>query len=56
MKGGPRKAKDPRKTIARLLSYLKKYRTTMIIVVLCIVLSAGAMALSAASLGTLVDD
>ena len=56
MKGGPRKAKDPKKTIARLLSYLKKYRTTMIIVVLCIVLSAGAMALSAASLGTLVDD
>ena len=53
---GPRKAKDPKKTIARLLSYLKKYRTTMIIVVLCIVLSAGAMALSAASLGTLVDD
>ena len=56
MKGGPRKAKDPKKTIARLLSYLKKYRTTMIIVVICIVLSAGAMALSAASLGTLVDD
>ena len=53
---GPRKAKDPKKTIARLLSYLKKYRTTMIIVVICIVLSAGAMALSAASLGTLVDD
>ena len=53
---GPRKAKDPKKTIARLLSYLKKYRTTMIIVVLCIVLSAGAMAVSAASLGTLVDD
>ena len=53
---GPRKAKDPKKTIARLLSYLKKYRTTMIIVVLCIVLSAGTMAVSAASLGTLVDD
>ena len=53
---GPRKAKDPKKTIARLLSYLKKYRTTMIVVVICIVLSAGAMALSAASLGTLVDD
>ena len=56
MKGGPRKAKDPKKTIARLLSYLKQYRTTMIVVILCIVLSAGAMAVSAASLGTLVDD
>ena len=53
---GPRKAKDPKKTIARLLSYLKKYQTTMIVVVICIILSAGAMALSAASLGTLVDD
>ena len=53
---GPRKAKDPKKTIARLLSYLKTYRTTMIVVVICIVLSAGAMAVSAASLGTLVDD
>ena len=53
---GPRKAKDPKKTIARLLSYLKTYRATMIVVVICIVLSAGAMAVSAASLGTLVDD
>ena len=53
---GPRKAKDPKKTIASILSYLKTYRTTMIVVVICIVLSAGAMAVSAASLGTLVDD
>ena len=56
MKGGPRKAKDPKKTISRLLSYLSKYKTTMIIVVICIILSAIAMAVSSASLGTLVDD
>ena len=55
-KGGPRKAKDPKKTIARLLRYLKKYRATMVIVVLCIIAAAVAQAASAASLGTLVDD
>ena len=55
-KGGPRKAKDPKKTIARLLSYLKQHRTTMILVILCIILSAVAMAASSASLGNLVDD
>ena len=55
-KGGPRKAKDPKKTIARLLKYLKQYRVTMILVVLCIIVSAIAMAAGSASLGTLVDD
>ena len=55
-KGGPRKAKDPKKTIARLLRYLKQYRATMVIVVLCIIAAAIAQAASAASLGTLVDD
>ena len=35
-KGGPRKAKDPKKTLLRLLSYLKQYTPTLIIVVLCI--------------------
>ena len=55
-KGGPRKAKDPKKTIARLLKYLKQYRGTMILVVLCIIVSAIAMAAGSASLGDLVDD
>ena len=52
----PRKANDPKKTIARLLKYLKQYQFTMILVVLCIIVSAIAMAASSASLGTLVDD
>ncbi|MBQ7802036.1 MAG: ABC transporter ATP-binding protein [Oscillospiraceae bacterium] len=56
MKGGPRKAKDPKQTITRLLSYLSKYKATMIVVIICIILSAVAMAVSSASLGTLVDD
>ena len=31
-KGGPRKAKDPKKTAARLLKYLEQYKLTMILV------------------------
>ena len=56
MRGDGRKAKDPKKTIARLLSYLKQYKATLIIVVCCILLSSIAQAVSSSSLGTLVDD
>ena len=56
MMGDGRKAKDPKKTISRLLSYMGKYKARMIIVVICILLSSVAQALSSASLGTLVDD
>ena len=55
MRGDGRKAKDPKKTISRLLGYLGKYRRTLMVVVVCIVLSAVAQAASASSLGTLVD-
>ena len=51
-----RKAKNPKKTLARLLSYLKPYRTTMIIVVICLLLSSLATALSSYSLQPLIDD
>ena len=56
MKGDGRKAKDPKKTILRLLSYLKQYTPALVVVVICILLSAIAQAASSASLGTLVDD
>ena len=56
MKGDGRKAKNPKKTLARLLSYLKPYRTTMIIVVICLLLSSLATALSSYSLEPLIDD
>ena len=56
MKGDGRKAKDPKKTILRLLSYLKQYTPALIVVVICILVSAVAQAASSASLGTLVDD
>ena len=56
MRGDGRKAKNPKKTISRLLSYLNQYKKTMIVVVVCIFLSAIAQAVSSSSLGTLVDD
>jgi len=56
MRGDGRKAKDPKKTILRLLGYMREYRKTMIIVVICILLAAIAQAASSSSLGTLVDD
>ena len=46
MKGDGRKAKDPKKTLARLLSYLKPYKGTMILVVVCILISSLATALT----------
>ena len=56
MKGDGRKAKDPKKTLARLLSYLKPYTGTMILVVVCILVSSLATALSSYSLDPLIED
>ena len=56
MRGDGRKAKNPKKTIARLLGYLGAYKKPLIAVVICIILSAVAQTASASSLGTLVDD
>ncbi len=56
MTGDGRKAKNPKQTFARLLQTLAPYKKTLIVVVVCLVLSAIATALSSASLGTLVDD
>ena len=56
MMGDGRKAKNPKKTVSRLLSYMGKYKVRLILVVLCILLSSVAQAVSSASLGTLVDD
>ena len=56
MRGDGRKAKNPKKTIARLLGYLGAYKKSLSAVVICIILSAVAQTASASSLGTLVDD
>ena len=56
MKGDGRKAKDPKKTLLRLLSYMKPYRNTMVLVAVCILVSSLATALSSYSLDPLIND
>ena len=56
MKGDGRKAKNPKKTLTRLFSYMKPYRATMILVVICILLASLASALSSYSLEPLIED
>ena len=55
-KGAMKKAKDPKRTLFRLLSYLKKYIPTLLIVVVCIVLTAIAQTTGSTALGQLVDN
>ena len=50
MRGDGRKAKNPKQTISRLLSYLSGYKKTLVVVVACIILSAVAQAASSSSL------
>lgn len=56
MKGDGRKAKDPKKTLARLFSYTRPYLGTMILVVVCILIGSLATALSSYSLDPLINN
>ena len=56
MRGDGRKASNPKKTLLRLLSYMKKYTPTLILVLVCIVLTSVAQAQGSRALGPLVDD
>jgi len=56
MKGDGRMARDPKKTLTRLLGYMKKYIPILVIVLLCICVTAFAQTTGSAALGTLVDD
>ncbi len=56
MSGDGRMARNPKKTILRLLGYMGQYKKTMVVVVVSILFSAIAQAVSSSSLGTLVDD
>ena len=56
MRGDGRMAKDPKKTLLRLLSYLKKHAPILVIVALCIFGTAIAQTVGSTSLGRLVDD
>jgi len=56
MQGDGRKAKNPKKTLLRLLSYLKKYIPLLLIVFACIIMNSIASTTGSAALGTLVDE
>ena len=56
MRGDGRMAKDPKKTLLRLLSYLKNYLPTLLIVLCCILATAFASITGSTALGDLVDE
>ena len=56
IRGDGRMAKNPKKTLMRLLSYMRKYLPILVIVLVCIFLTSVAQTMSSRSLGTLVDD
>ena len=56
MQGDGRKAKNPKKTLLRLLSFLKPYMGRMIIMVACIILASVIQVVSNNSLGVIIDD
>ena len=56
MRGDGRKASNPKKTLLRLLSYLKKYSPALVLVLVCILLASVAQAQGSRALGPLVDD
>ena len=56
MRGDGRKAKDPKKTLLRLLSYMKPYTVNLIVVMICVVITAFAQTKGSENIGNLVDD
>ncbi len=56
MRGDGRMAKDPKKTLLRLLSYLKDHWIVLLVVIGCIFLNAIAQTTGSTALGRLVDD
>ena len=56
MRGDGRKAKDPKKTLGRLLKYLMNYKLRLFCVIACIFITAFVQSQSATALGRLVDE
>ena len=56
MRGDGRMAKDPKKTIGRLLKYLMQYKLVLLIVLICIFGTALAQTTGSIALGKLVDN
>ena len=55
MRGDGRKAKDPKKTLGRLLKYLLQYKLRLFLVIACIFTTALVQSRSSTALGELVD-
>ena len=51
-----RKAKDPKKTLLRLLGYMKNYIPNLLAVMVCIIIAAIASTRGSENIGTLVDE
>ena len=56
MRGDGRKAKDPKKTLRRLLGYMLHYWPTLILVLICIFVNSVAQSTGSVALGKLVDN
>ena len=56
LRGDGRKAKDPKKTLGRLLKYLMNYKFILLCVIACIFITALVQSQSATALGRLVDE
>ena len=56
MSGDGRMAKNPKKTLGRLFRYLLNYKLVLLIVLVCIFVTAFAQTTSSTALGQLVDD
>jgi len=54
--GDGRKAKDPKKTLLRLMGYMKQYKWRLIGMVVCIILSTSAQVAGNNSLSILIED
>ena len=55
MRGDGRKAKNPKKTLLRLLGYMRKYIPILVLVLICIVVAAVAQTTGSKNIGKLVD-
>ena len=56
MRGDGRKAKNPKKTLLRLLGYMRKYIPNLLLVLVCIVVAAVAQTRGSENVGKLVDN
>ena len=56
MRGDGRKAKNPGKTLLRLMGYMRKYIPILLIVLVCILVTAVAQTRGSENAGTLVDE